>query len=235
MLLEYALEEWALVVRVLAGREEAPEEWASRSHGRVMFALVSEMASQLEVEQSCRESTRSGGGGSSSRSASGSRRRPTSSQRRPTSSQRSTRRGSLTRMSVTRGLRSALDTADNSPRIWAYLPWLLAGLLIVASNVLTFWIALSIFYECDHLISAWFGSISVAIFLDWFVWDTISIPAKVYLRPYIESKCKRGGSSAEGRYKIGKKMLMGAMMRSPWLKDSLTHSANHEGKKAIDI
>ena len=81
-----------------------------------------------------------------------------------------TRKRALLRVSSARAsmvaskelLARELDYFNHSLTVWRCLPWIFAALLLTVSNLLTLWIALSIFYECDHLIGEWLVSIGVA-------------------------------------------------------------------------
>ena len=45
--------------------------------------------------------------------------------------------------------------------------------MLGVSNLLTLWIALSIFSECDSLIWSWLASVAIAILVQWLVFDPV--------------------------------------------------------------
>ena len=82
------------------------------------------------------------------------------------------------------------------------------------------------------------NGLRLAVFLDWIVWDTLSILANVTIVPWLGRVFNRGARQVLGKYSVGKEKLMHSMMASPWLSEALQdgHQARVLGaQRATDV
>ena len=96
-----------------------------------------------------------------------------------------------------------------SVALWRVAPWIVSFCLLFVSNVLSLWVGLSIFDDCDHLVTSWLFSIAVGIAFGWILVDPLYTAVRIVAEDLFDSE---GRSS-----RLSLRSAVGDMLASPWL------------------
>ena len=96
-----------------------------------------------------------------------------------------------------------------SVALWRVAPWIVSFCLLFVSNVLSLWVGLSIFDDCDHLVTSWLFSIAVGIAFVWILVDPLYTAVRIVAEDLFDSE---GRSS-----RLSLRSAVGDMLASPWL------------------